>query len=155
MGECLKPGGILSLAETVVKQAQRLYELVDLSELGDDLSQRVREAEEQIYAAPDMPLVNWLPADLKEAVEAAGYESAGSREQVQEADVLVSPETIGHWFATEEYRERPSYAQHLLRGMTAEELDRVRALYERQLAGQTTRWRTRVAFVVGQKAAQI
>ena len=154
VGECLKAGGILSLAETVVKQAQRLYELVDLSTLGDDLSQRVREAEEQIYAAPDMPLVNWLPADLQGAVETAGFENAGIGEQAQEADVLVSPETIGHWFATEEYRERPSYAQHLLRNMTAEELAQVRALYEQQLAGQTVRWRTRVAFVVGQKASQ-
>ena len=154
VGEHLKPGGILSLAETVVKQAQRLYELVDLSTLGSELGQRVCEAEEQIYAAPDMPLVNWLPADLQGAVEMAGFENASIGEQVQEADVLVSPETIGHWFATEEYRERPSYAQHLLRYITAEELAQVRALYERQLAGQTTRWRTRVAFVVGQKALE-
>ena len=154
VGEYLKPGGILSLAETVVKQAQRLYELVDLSTLGSELGQRVCEAEEQIYAAPDMPLVNWLPADLQGAVEMAGFENASIGEQVQEADLLVSPETIGHWFATEEYRERPSYAQHLLRYITAEELAQVRALYERQLAGQTTRWRTWVAFVVGQKAAQ-
>ena len=154
VAECLKAGGILSLAETVVKQAQRLYELVDLSALGGDLSQRVREAEEQIYAAPDMPLVNWLPADLQGAVESAGFENAGIRELAQEADVLVSPDTIGHWFAVEEYRERPSYAQHLLVNITADELAQVRALYERQLAGQTVSWQTRVAFVVGQKASQ-
>jgi putative ATPase len=154
VGEYLKPGGTLSLAETIVKQAQRLYELVDLSTLASDLSQRVREAEEQIYAAPEIPQVNWLPADLQEAVEMAGFENASIGEQVQEADVLISPDTIGQWFATQKDRERPSYAQHLLGHIAAEELAQVRALYEQQLAGQIIRWRTRIAFVVGQRAAQ-
>jgi putative ATPase len=154
VGGCLKPGGILSLAETVVRQAQRLYELVDLSTLGEDLIQRVREAEEQIYAAPDLPLVNWLPADLQGALETVGFEDARIGEQVQEADVLVSPDTIGHWFATEGTSERPSYAQHLLCTITDEELVRVRALYEQQLGGQTVRWRTQIAFVVGRKPGE-
>ncbi|NIV37239.1 MAG: hypothetical protein GWN58_49790, partial [Anaerolineae bacterium] len=113
-----------------------------------------REAEEQIYAAPDLPPVNWLPADLQGALEMAGFEDARIGEHAQEADVLVSPDTIGNWFAMEEYRERPSYAQHLLRTMAAEELAQVRALYERQLGGQTVRWRTRIAFVFGHKPGE-
>ncbi len=153
VGEFLKPGGILSLAETVVRRAQRLYDLVDLPALGDDLGRRVREAEEQIYAAQDSPLINWLPADLQAAVETAGFEDARVAEQVQEADVLISTGTIAQWFASEADRERPSYAQHLLRQITDEELVQVRALYERELAGQTVRWQTKIVFVVGQKAA--
>ncbi|MFN2241110.1 MAG: AAA family ATPase, partial [Anaerolineae bacterium] len=151
--EFLKPGGMLSLAEAVVKQAQRLYELVDLAALGSDLSRRVREAEEQIYAAPDAPLVNWMPADLQYAAEMAGFEQVGMGEQIQEADVLVGPGTIDQWFATESDRKRPSYAQHLLQEIAPEELAQVRTLYERELAGQTVRWRTRIAVVVGQRAA--
>ncbi|MFN2184631.1 MAG: AAA family ATPase, partial [Anaerolineae bacterium] len=150
--ELLKPGGMLSLAETVVRQAQRLYDLVDLAALGGDLSLRVREAEEKIYAAPDAPLVNWLPADLQMAVEMAGFEQVGMGEQIQEADVLVSPGTIDQWFAADADRKRPSYAQHLLREIAPEELAQVRTLYERELAGQTVRWQTRIAFVVGQRA---
>jgi len=151
--EFLKPGGMLSLAEAVVKQAQRLYELVDLAALGSDLSRRVREAEEQIYAAPDAPLVNWMPADLQYAAEMAGFEQVGMGEQIQEADVLVGPGTIDQWFATESDRKRPSYAQHLLQEIGPEELAQVRTLYERELAGQTVRWRTRIVVVVGQRAA--
>ncbi len=153
MGEFLKPGGVLSLAETVVRRAQRLYNLVDLVALGDDLSARVREAEEQIYAAQDSPLVNWLPADLQAAAETAGFEDARVAEQVQETDVLISPTTIDQWFALGADRERPSYAQHLLRQIADEELAQVRALYERELAGQTVRWQTQIVFVVGQKPA--
>jgi putative ATPase len=151
--ELLRPGGILSLAETVVRQAQRLYELVDLQELGSDLSLRVREAEEQIYAVSDVALVSWLPADLQDVACMAGFEGVAVAAQSQETDMLVSPDTIERWFATEPVRERPSYAQHLLRSMTVEELAQVRALYERGLSGQTVCWRTQVAYLVGQKPA--
>ena len=151
--KALRPGGVLSLAETVVRQAQRLYELVDLQELGSDLSLRVREAEEQIYTAPDVALVSWLPADLEEAAGTAGFEGVAVADQSQETDMLVSPDTIERWFATEPVGERPSYAQHLLRSMTVEELAQVRALYERELYGQTVRWRTQVAYLIGQQPA--
>jgi putative ATPase len=151
--ELLRPGGMLSLAEAVVRRAQRLYELVDLSPLGSDLSVRVREAEEQIYAAPDVPLVNWLPADLQKAMVTTGFEQIGMSEQVQEADVLVSSSTLDQWFVTEADRERLSYAQHLLRKITAAELAQVRALYQRELTGQTIGWRTRIVFVVGKKSS--
>ncbi len=151
--ELLRPGATLSLAETVVKQAQRLYELVDLSQLGSDLSLRVREAEEQIYAAANVPLISWLPADLQDALESTGFENTGIGEQVREADLLVSADTVDRWFATESDRERPSYAQHLLRSLTVEELAQVESLYRRELSGQTIRWRTQIAFLTGQKAA--
>jgi putative ATPase len=148
----LRPGGCLSLAETVVKRAQRLHKLVDLSSLVDDLRQRVIEGEEQIYAAPDDPLVNWDAADLQRALAAAGFEEVVVQEEMQEAEMLVSPATLDRWFAVAAERDRPSYAQHLLRRLTAGELAQVRALFQRQLAGQAVAWQTRIAFVVGQIA---
>jgi putative ATPase len=146
----LHPGGLLSLAETVVRHAQRLYTLVDLSSLEDDLRQRVIEGEEQIYAAPDDPLVQWDAADLQRALETAGFQEVAVQEEVQETEMLVSPATLDRWFAVDAARDRPSYAQHLLRCLTAGELAQVRALFQRQLAGQTVAWQTRIAFIVGQ-----
>ena len=64
--------------------------------------------------------------------------------------MLVSPATLERWFETDAERERPSYAQHLLQHITAGELGEVRALFERQVAGQTIRWQTQIAFVAGQ-----
>ena len=125
---------------------------MDLAELGSDLSLRVREAEEKIYGYSGQPLINWLAADLQDMLESVGFEHAAIAEQVQETNALVSADTIQRWFAMEPDRERPSYAQHLLRSMTAEEVAQVQALYERALTGQTVRWRTQIAFVVGQKA---
>ncbi len=150
----LRPGGRLSLAETVVRHAQRLYDLVDLAPLGDDLQQRVIEAEEQIYANPDDPLVNWDVKDLQSALVTAGFEEVVVEEQVQEAEMIVSKATLERWFATEPQSERLSYAQHLLHpigynGITGDELALVQAVFEGQLANQTIPWRTRLAFVVG------
>jgi putative ATPase len=150
----LRPGGRLSLAETVVKHSQRLYELVDLSSLEDNLRQRAVEGEEQIYATADAPLVNWDAADLKGVLEAAGFEGLSIQEEVQETEMLVSPATLERWFAVDADRDRPSYAQHLLRCLTADELDVVKALFQRQLAGQTVPWRTRIVFAVGQRPNQ-
>ena len=150
----LRPGGRLALAETLLKHAQRLYDLVDLAPLGDDLRQRVLEAEEQIYANPDDPVVGWDLTDLQRALEAAGIEDLAVEQQVQETEILVSKATLDRWFATEVEGGRPSYAQHLLAspardGITADELALVRATYESQLANQTIPWRTRLAYVVG------
>jgi putative ATPase len=146
----LLPGGRLSLAETVVRRAQRLYGLVDLSSLGDDLRERVVGAEEQIYAQAQDPLVNWDMTDLVDALERAGYREVTVLEEVQEAEMLISPATVERWFEMDPEQDRPSYAQHLLRQITANELVEVAALFQRQLAGQAVAWRTCIAFVSGQ-----
>ncbi len=145
----LRPGGRLSLAETVVRHSQRLYELVDLPSLGDDLRQRVARAEEQIYDDPENPLVNWDGADLESILAAAGLEEVAVYEEIQEADMLVSPATLDRWFALDADRDRPSYARHLLSRITRDELAEVRALFQRQLASQAVPWRTCIAFVAG------
>jgi hypothetical protein len=147
----LRPGGRLSLAETVVRRAQRLYDLLDLSDLDGDLRQRVIEAEEQIYAASGDPLVNWDALDLRSTLEAAGFEEVAIEEQVQEAERVISAVTLDRWFATDTPGDRLSYSEHLLRRVTAEEILQVRALFDRQLANQTATWRTHLAFVVGHK----
>ena len=145
----LRPGSRLSLAETVVRHAQRLYDLVDLSLLDGDLRQRVVETEDGIYANPEDALVNWDMADLRRALEEAGFGDVTTQEEDQEAEALISPATLAHWFSTEADRDRSTYAQRLLQRITEDELGQVRALLESQLARQTVLWRTRVAFVSG------
>jgi putative ATPase len=149
----MRPGGRLSLAETVMRQGQRLYDLVDLSSLGEDLSQRVREAEEAIYADAVDPVVNWEAADLRYALESAGIEQIAVTEEVQAAEMLVSPETVERWFGLQANGDRPTYAQHLLQRISEEELSGVKSLFQGQLAGQTVTWRTRIVFAVGRSQA--
>ncbi len=145
----LRPNGRLSLAETVLQHAQRLHQLVDLSALESDLGQRVVEAEEAIYAAADDPLVNWTEDNLQGALEEVGFEEVRCGVEVQESEALITADTLQRWFSQEDGRARPSYGQYLRRCISEEELVQIRALYERQLTGQTVRWRTRIAFLSG------
>jgi putative ATPase len=147
----LCPGGRLSLAEIVTRQTQRLYDIVDLSPLDEDLCQRVTEAEEQIYADPQDPMVGWGMADLQSALERAGFQDVAIQEEAQEAEMFVGQANLDRWFDTEAQRDRLSYASHLLRRITADELAQVEALFCAQLAGQVVTWRTPVAFVTGRR----
>jgi len=146
----LQPGGRLSLAETAVRHAQRLYDLLDLSSLDGDLRRRVVEAEDAIYADKDDPLVNWEAGDLQHALEAAGFREVAVQEETQQAEMLIGTATLDRWFELEADRDRPSYAQHLLRRLSTSELAGIQALFVRQLAGQTVRWQTRIVFATGQ-----
>jgi putative ATPase len=153
----LHPGGRLSVAETVVRHSQRLYDLVDLSPLDDDLRQRLIEAEEQIYATLDDPLVNWDVEDLRQALHEAGFTEVAIRAESQEAETLVAPAALDRWFPPDDQgadRTRPSYAQHLARRLTPGELAEAKALFERQLAGQTATWHTEVALASGHLPGQ-
>ncbi len=146
----LRPGGRLSLVETVVRGAQRLYSLVDLSGLDDDLRRRLAAAEEAIYARDDDPAVNWDASDLQRLAVEAGFEQVLVEPEIQEAEMLVSAGTLDRWFAPEGEGGRPSYAAHLLRGLSPDELARVQALYRRQLTGQAVPWRSQLVYLTAQ-----
>ncbi len=146
----LRPGGRVSLVETVVRGAQRLYELVDLSLLSSDLQARIVEAEEQIYAAEDDPLVNWGEQDLERILRAAaGLDEVSVEIEAQTTETLIGPAAIERWFSTAQEGKRLSYAQQLLRRVTPDELAEVQALFQRQLAGQTVPWHSMLAFAGG------
>ncbi len=156
----LGPGGRLSLAERVPRHAQRLYALLPpeaRATLGADLAARWLAAEEAIYtgddAAPAADAVGWDVETLVDAFAAAGLTvEARTEEDLQE--VQMTPALLARWFAAaaQDASGRPSYAQHLARTLAPAEIDSVRALFERRLAGQIVPWRGRVLYLVGKRA---
>jgi putative ATPase len=146
--ELLTPGGRLSLAEVVPRHTQRLTALVQLEDLGSDLADRVRQAEEDIYRDPSDPMVDWDLADLVAGGRAAGLEivSAQPQEEVSERRIRIAD--LDRWFASEGTDGRPTYAEHLLLKITPAELCHVRDLYESQLADQTVRWASTTLYLV-------
>jgi putative ATPase len=142
----LQPGGRVSLAETVVGAGQRLYDLVEISSLEEEVRRGLVEAEEAIYLEAGDPLVNWQAADLAGALAAAGFEDVAVEEEVHEDERLISAATLDRWFAASADGARPSYAQHLARRLGPAQVDEVEALFRRQLAGQTVTWRTHLAY---------
>jgi len=138
---------MISLAEPVPRHTQRLYALVDLASLGNALAEKVRAAEEAIYADPADPLVNWAEDDLRAAFDAAGLTDVAVESQEMLAETRVAPAMLGRWFGPAGRNDRPSYGQRLAAFLSPEELAAVQALYERTLTGATVSWRSVTAYV--------
>jgi putative ATPase len=148
MRACLRPGGRLSLAEVVPRQAQRLSALVDLTELGSDLVARLQAAEAAIYQTPDDPMVNWDVPDLEAALLAAGFVLLSPCwYDMQEEERRITAAHLERWLTVSPERERPSYARRLLPHLTAEELQRVQVCFRRQLLEQIVLWRTTLVYI--------
>lgn len=150
----LRPGGVVSLAEAIPRYAQRLYDLVDRTVLGDDLAQRWVTAEEAIYADRDVPMVNWEADDLQAIFEAAGFGPVRVRVERNATEVRIAPALLARWFTVPHDAsaggQHPSYAQCLLAHLTPAEMVQVQALLERSLNGQIVTWSSSVAYLLVQ-----
>jgi putative ATPase len=145
--ELLAERGLVSLAETIPRRAQRLYALVDTSLLPDEMVEQWRQAEEAIYADPDDPLVNWDTDDLADAMNAAGLRVYSLHVQPVESEYLLAARHLNEWF-TPASKGRPSYLDHLSRALPQETIEQIRRLLERQLVGQTCTWRSSIVYLV-------
>lgn len=150
LAERLLPDGRLVLAQTIPRLGQRLYRLVDWSSLPKTLAAKVEKAEEAIYHDPDDPLVNWEAADLAASLEEAGFSSVELRLEKQTARQRIGPDQLARWFG-ESGDGRPSYGERLQEGgIRPKDIERVEALYRRQLLEQVVDWETNVALVTAE-----
>jgi putative ATPase len=152
LANLLRPGGAISLAESVAKHTQRLYALVDLTSLGAALAEKVKAAEEAIYADPDDPLVNWAEADLRAAFEAAGLADVTVEGVETVAETCIAPALLDRWFTPAASGVRPAYVQRLAVTLDADEAAAVEALYRRKLTGQAVPWRSVTAYLAARGA---
>ena len=65
--------GMLVLAQSVPRRAQRLYHLLNPQYLNSKLYERWVEAEENIYQSDSDPMVNWEVPDLQVIFQEAGF----------------------------------------------------------------------------------
>jgi putative ATPase len=146
LAQLLQQSGVLVLAETVPRHTQRLYRLLDSSKLNAGLYQRLVAAEEAIYSDKLDPMVNWDTDDLRVAFEEVGLvvEVDEERELTQ---MHITSALVDRWFATTSATNRPSYAAHLAKNLTQEEIRAVKELFTRSLLHQTVNWESAIAFV--------
>jgi putative ATPase len=150
----LNPGGRLALGEVVPQHAQRLYALVDLRALDEDIRERLIAAEEAIYINPDDPMVNWDVSDLEFACQAAGLSNVGAESVQHTMQQRVGTQQVAHWFATGTPAVnggKPTYALHLARYLSEAEISQVQALYERQLGARVVAWTSVTAYLSATK----
>lgn len=145
----LRPGGRLCLAQVIPRYGQRLYRLVDWSDVPAGLAEKVRTAEEGIYADEADPLVNWDEMDVETQLQAAGWVQVQTQIERQAEPRPITADHLARWFDENEVGDgRASYGQRLLEaGLTPAELAQVDALYRRQLQGQTVPWQVVLAYI--------
>ncbi|NLF16344.1 MAG: AAA family ATPase, partial [Lentisphaerae bacterium] len=145
--EVMAPGGVMVLVENLPRHTQRLYDLVPSAALDAALAERLREAEEALYADPDDPWVHWDLTTAAAWFEAAGLRLARSEEFPLEFPVTLTAGLIERWFTPAASGQRPAYCQHLRRRLDDEEVGRVAAAF-RMLAGNAVMWHSRAAVMV-------
>ncbi len=141
------PGGKLVLCEVIPRDTQRLYRLVDLSGLGEDLAGRVMAAEESIYGNTADPMVNWGESELKTWAEEAGWRDCRCEAWEQTVQQGLGEAHVERWFATVSDSGRPTYAACLRRLLSEAEVHTVHQLYRRTLARKTVSWHSRLALL--------
>ncbi|MCB0162983.1 MAG: AAA family ATPase [Anaerolineae bacterium] len=152
----LKPDGRVVLAEVVPKYTQRLHKLVDLSALPPELIERIRAAEEAIYTNADDPMVNWDETSLRSIFEQVGLSQIDLFVERTTAEWRIDMGQIDRWFNVEAQSKRPTFAQFLSTpktssGLTATELDRLKTLFQQQLANTVVSWQSTIAYIVGSR----
>ena len=147
----LGDGGQLSMSEVLPRYAQRLYQLVDLSPLDEELCQRLITAEEAIYTDLDDPMVNWDAADLKAALRVAGLSEVDAHVETVTTQRQIGAEHLVRWFSTDSDRQRPTYAQHVRKTLSADELAQVQALFEAQLRDRAVVWSSQIAYLAARQ----
>ncbi|MCB8927897.1 MAG: AAA family ATPase [Ardenticatenaceae bacterium] len=142
----LMEDGRFCLVQTIPKQGQRLYQLVDWSGETKALAKKVEQAEETIYADESDPLVNWDVADVQAGLEAAGFTIASQQLDREKGQRRLTKGHIARWFGED---GEGTYGRRLREaGLSEKEIEKVRTLYKRQLEEQIVGWETAVFYLL-------
>lgn len=149
----LQPGtGRLSLMESLPRHTQRLWALLPQGEIPEDLLAAWRQAEEQIYADPEQPMLNWTVDELLESLRALGLE-AQAQVQEQSARRRITAAQVERWFQHRD--QQPCYAQRLLQhGLDAAQVATVQALMRRHLQDEIVPWGSAVVFLQARRTGE-
>lgn len=149
----LRPEGRLVLAEIVPKYTQRLHQLVQLSGLPTELVDRITAAEESIYNSVHDPMVNWDEHDLQGVFEHVGFAKAEIFTETITSTWRISSDQIERWFSLEPGGNRPTFAQHLLKGvpggrLETAELKTLKRIFQEQLTDKIIPWQSTTLYLV-------
>ncbi|MEM7130683.1 MAG: AAA family ATPase [Chloroflexota bacterium] len=144
----LQSDGVISLAERVGRAAQRLYDLVTWDEFEPELVEQIKKAEEAIYTDPENPQLNWQAEDLVQLFQEAGLTVTWQR-AVESRPILVTDGLLNRWFTKSERSQRLSYAQHLNKVLSKEEVEQVQRHMSQALRNQQVAWKLESVFLIG------
>ncbi|MBP5674388.1 MAG: AAA family ATPase [Victivallales bacterium] len=129
------------LAENIARHTQRLAALIQ--DIGQEWLPRIRQAEDDIYANPDDPLVNWDEKTLAALFEDAGRSVKTIELQSFTREVIISSAQLQHWFDN----APGSFRSRLLKLCAADDVDAFFNAVRSNLLNHKVQWTTQVAFL--------
>ena len=139
------PGCQLRLWELMQERSQRLCDLVDLSELDNNLRIRVISTEEEIYNDVENPRVNWNHETFTEFLTQNDFGDIICETESLTKVLNVGMKQLARWFDKNKTEDR-TFAWHLHQRLTEDEVQKVRNLFERQLCNKEIPWIATYAF---------
>jgi putative ATPase len=141
LANLLQPHGKIALCESIPKHTQRIYRLINLP---DEFGDRWMQAEEAIYANPDDSMTNWDIDDLRSAFEKVGLTVEIEVERIT-TPMQISTALLNRWFSKSQ--TKPSYASHLTKFLTDDEIEIVQQLLTNKLLNKTVDWASTAAII--------
>ena len=141
----LNKDGIIILSETLPRQGQRLYNLLDKTWLSEKLFNKLVKAESAIYSNSDDAMVNWDIEDLEKIFIQAGLQ-VDITQQKNSTQLYISENLLNRWF-TSNNKTRPSYVNHLEKELTKKEIETVKNLFYKRLRNQIVNWESAIAIL--------
>ena len=129
------------LAENIARHTQRLAALIQ--DIGQEWLPRIRQAEDDIYANPDDPLVNWDEKTLAALFEDAGRSVKTIELQSFTREIIISSAQLQHWFDN----APGSFRSRLLKLCSADDVDAFFNAVRSNLLNHKVQWTTQVAFL--------
>ncbi len=134
----------LLLAESIPRQAQRLYRLLQPEWIGLPLYDRLVAAEEAIYAHPQEARLQWDVADLEHWFQLAGFAVTVQLERVP-TELWITPALIARWFTA---GSMPfTYAEYLSQSLQPAEIALIRDRFTESLCHHPVPWHSAIAII--------
>lgn len=126
--------GVVVLAESVPRQAQRLYRLCDPAWFSATLYDRWQAAEEAIHQQTDDPKVNWQAEDLIDLCKQVSLDPTWDITTTQ-TEVYFTQALCDRWLSP-----HSTYVQYLARSLKPKEISQIRQTFAQQLLHQQIPW---------------
>ena len=142
LANLLQPHGRIALYESIPKYTQRIYKLINLP---DEFGDRWIQAEKAIYNNPDDSMTNWDIDDLKSDFEKVSLTVDIEIERIT-TPMQISTALLNRWFSKSQ--AKPSYASHLAKFLTDDEIAIAQQLLTNKLLNKTVDWASSAAMII-------
>ena len=165
----LRSDGCLTLVQSVPRDGQRLYKLIDWSGIDQKIVELVEEVEESIYRDDQDDLVSWDIDSFRDEFKSAGFSNIEITSEKYVESRKLSTSSLDKWFGPlvdEPYQDQEpvvegsadqnenlnvpygSYSQLLIKhGVPSLEIKGLARIYRRQLINQPVSWTSHIAYV--------